>query len=119
MRRLAASAASSRLSSEAFAMRLGASTDCGSSMVSSLSASSYPTGSGAVGDVLIGSDGSGVTCITFEQHSAIVRYPNSMSNLRRLRCYLLACQVCVYGAFLDARIRNLYIVLMFEMRVST
>jgi len=51
-------------------------------------------GSGAVGNVLIGSEGSGVMHITFEQHSAIVRYPNSMSNLRRLRCYLLACQVC-------------------------
>jgi hypothetical protein len=41
-----------------------------------------------------GSDGGiGVSSITFEQHSSMVRYPNSMSNLRRLRCYLLACQV--------------------------
>jgi hypothetical protein len=49
----------------------------------------------AVGNTLAGGmmDGSGVSCITFEQHSSIVRYPNSMSNLRRLRCYLLACQV--------------------------
>ena len=34
----------------------------------------------------------GVSTMTFEQHSALIRYPNSMSNLRRLRCYLIACQ---------------------------
>jgi hypothetical protein len=48
---------------------------------------------GVVGNVLM--DGSGVSAITFDQHSSMVRYPNSMLNLRRLRCYLLACQVCV------------------------
>jgi hypothetical protein len=51
----------------------------------------------AVGNALLGADGSGVSAITFEQHSAMVRYPNSMSNLRRLRCYLLACQVRFEG----------------------
>ena len=30
--------------------------------------------------------------MTYEQHCSLIRYPNSMSNLRRLRCYLLACQ---------------------------
>jgi hypothetical protein len=50
------------------------------------------SGTSAVGNTLMGADGSGVSCITFEQHSQLVRYPNSMSNLRRLRCYLLACQ---------------------------
>jgi hypothetical protein len=44
---------------------------------------------------LMGMGGSAVSSLTFEQHSSLVRYPNSMSNLRRLRCYLLACQV--YG----------------------
>ena len=59
----------------------------------------FSTGTGAVGNTLLMGDGngcgngSGVSSITFDQHSAIVRYPNSMSNLRRLRCYLLACQV--------------------------
>ncbi len=94
MRRLAASMASSRMSSsDAFSMQLGNMDGCGGSSVVS---SSYANGvgSGAVGNVLIGSEGSGVMHITFEQHSALVRYPNSMSNLRRLRCYLLACQVC-------------------------
>ena len=56
----------------------------------------FSTSSSAVGNTLLmGADGSGsgVSCITFDQHSMLVRYPNSMSNLRRLRCYLLACQV--------------------------
>ena len=62
----------------------------------------FSTGTGAVGNTLLmgdgsgGGGGSGVSSITFDQHSAIVRYPNSMSNLRRLRCYLLACQVGVF-----------------------
>ena len=62
----------------------------------------FSTGTGAVGNTLLMGDGSGsgggsgVSSITFDQHSAIVRYPNSMSNLRRLRCYLLACQVGVF-----------------------
>ncbi len=46
----------------------------------------------AVGNTTMGADGSGVSAITFDQHSSLVRYPNSMSNLRRLRCYLLASQ---------------------------
>jgi hypothetical protein len=46
----------------------------------------------AVGNAIYHADGSGVSSITFEAHSFMVRYPNSMSNLRRLRCYLLACQ---------------------------
>jgi hypothetical protein len=50
-------------------------------------------GYNAVGNATLGSDGSGVSAISFEQHSGMVRYPNSMSNSRRLRCYLLACQV--------------------------
>ena len=33
-----------------------------------------------------------VSAMSFEQHCSLIRYPNSMSNLRRLRCYLLACQ---------------------------
>lgn len=60
---------------------------CGSAMYSSTSAA------GAVGNAIIGSESLGVSSITFEQHSSMVRYPNSMSNLRRLRCYLLAAQV--------------------------
>jgi hypothetical protein len=36
--------------------------------------------------------GLGVSSLNFEQHSSLIRYPNSMSNLRRLRCYLMACQ---------------------------
>jgi hypothetical protein len=39
-----------------------------------------------------GMEGTGVSSSTFDAHSVLVRYPNSMSNLRRLRCYLLACQ---------------------------
>ena len=35
----------------------------------------------------------GVSAMTYDQHSSLIRYPNSMSNLRRLRCYLLSCQV--------------------------
>ena len=54
----------------------------------------------AVGNTIMGSGGSGVSCITFEQHSSLVRYPNSMSNLRRLRCYLLACQVKLVATML-------------------
>jgi hypothetical protein len=57
------------------------------------SASESGRGYNAVGNATLGSDGSGVSAISFEQHSGMVRYPNSMSNLRRLRCYLLACQV--------------------------
>ena len=84
MRKVAASLA---LGKGASAPDVFRSSDCSS-------LNGFSTGS-AVGNTLIGSDGcgSGVACITFEQHSMLVRYPNSMSNLRRLRCYLLACQV--------------------------
>ncbi len=47
----------------------------------------------AVGSTLLSASGPAVSAITFDQHCNMVRYPNSMSNLRRLRCYLLACQV--------------------------
>ena len=36
--------------------------------------------------------GTGVSSMSFDNHCSLIRYPNSMSNLRRLRCYLLACQ---------------------------
>lgn len=49
-------------------------------------------GYSAVGNTTVGFEGSGVSCITFDHHCSMVRYPNSMSNLRRLRCYLLAAQ---------------------------
>jgi hypothetical protein len=60
-------------------------------------------GTSVMGNTMMGNDGTGVLCITFEQHSQFVRYPNSMSNLRRLRCYLLACQGhhVQYQNFLD------------------
>lgn len=65
----------------------------GSGGAASAGGASFMHGSSMVGNVLLGGpEGSGVSCVTFEQHSTLVRYPNSMSNLRRLRCYLLACQ---------------------------
>lgn len=45
-----------------------------------------------LGTATMGGDGAGVSSMTFEHHCMLVRYPNSMSNLRRIRCYLLACQ---------------------------
>lgn len=54
-----------------------------------MSSSNHLMGGGGGG----GMDGTGVSSTSFEAHSVLVRYPNSMSNLRRLRCYLLACQV--------------------------
>lgn len=102
MRKVAASMqhvnGSSSASSLHFATDVGSSIySDGASFITGNGAGSHimmgPSGTTAVGNALMGSDGSGVSCITFEQHSQLVRYPNSMSNLRRLRCYLLACQV--------------------------
>ena len=42
--------------------------------------------------VITGMSSMGVSSMSFEDHSGLIRYPNSMSNLRRLRCYLMACQ---------------------------
>lgn len=41
--------------------------------------------------------------MSFDQHCNLIRYPNSMSNLRRMRCYLMACQHhhVDYGKYLD------------------
>jgi hypothetical protein len=73
----------------------GDASECSSSAINcGFASANNNNGTGAVGNTLIGGDGgSGVSSITFDQHSMLVRYPNSMSNLRRLRCYLLACQV--------------------------
>ena len=60
---------------------------------SSTAPSTTTTTTMVVGSALLAMDGAAVSAITFEQHCNMVRYPNSMSNLRRLRCYLLACQV--------------------------
>jgi hypothetical protein len=71
------------------AMRQG-----GCSSTSDMQSDSMSIMSSAVGNIVLGNGESCVSAITFDQHSTLVRYPNSMSNLRRLRCYLMACQVC-------------------------
>ncbi len=38
--------------------------------------------SSVVGNIVLGTGESCVSAITFDQHSTLVRYPNSMSNLR-------------------------------------
>jgi hypothetical protein len=83
MRRMAASNLSHPASQQS-AMSSTKRGPCNSSYSMHDAESMCRTATDAVGNVLTGSDGFGVSAITFEQHSAMVRYPNSMSNLRRL-----------------------------------
>ena len=85
MRKIASRSSSAAGQDGAMYMHGSASNDDAMS-VSSLATATTSASSTAAGASL------GVSSMTFEQHSSLIRYPNSMSNLRRLRCYLMACQ---------------------------